>query len=185
VSNSKRRKTNTSNLSVTLLNARSLKSVKRSCNKLVQLSNLAGVTDSDLIAITETWLNNDVSDNELLNSNYTIYRRDRSVSSSKRGGGILLAIKKDLNSSLIISHSVSEIMAIYVQNIVFILCYRPPRSGIDEFVSNLNVIITSVQKSYEKVCILGDFNFPDLKWNETDYDKVFFNVNSNFLKLYG
>ena len=94
------------------LNARSLKTVNSRCNKLVELQNLADDTDSDVIAITESWLNDTVSDSEILNSNYTLYRRDRA---DKRGGGIVLAVKKTLDSCLVNSLMNHEVMAINVK----------------------------------------------------------------------
>ena len=78
-----------SRLKVTLLNVRSLKTVNRSMNKLVQLQNLAVCTDSDVIALTETWLNDKVASSEMLDESYVIYRCDRRTGS--RGGGVWLS----------------------------------------------------------------------------------------------
>ena len=89
-------------LNVTLLNARSLKSVTKHCNKLVPFSNLAAVSDSNIIAVTETWLNKNVNNTEILDGNYILYRRDCHVDCSKKGGGILLAVKRGLNSQLVL-----------------------------------------------------------------------------------
>lgn len=51
--------------------------------------------DSDIILVNESWLNNTVSDAELFDSGYTVYRRDRESSASvkKPGGGVLIAVK--------------------------------------------------------------------------------------------
>ena len=52
-----------------------------------------------MCAITETWLNDDISDCELLPDEFTIYRKDRSSTNrGKRGGGVLLAIRKNIYS---------------------------------------------------------------------------------------
>ena len=48
-----------------------------------------------MCAITETWLNDDISDCGLLPDEFTIYRKD---SPGKRDGGVLLAIKKNKKS---------------------------------------------------------------------------------------
>ena len=40
----------------------------------------------------ETWLNQNISNSEILHSGFTIFRRDRS---DRGGGGVLLAIKTD------------------------------------------------------------------------------------------
>ena len=38
-------------------------------NKLVQLQNLSDITNADFLAITETWLNSNVSNSEIHSSN--------------------------------------------------------------------------------------------------------------------
>ena len=169
------------------MNARSLKSVNKKCNKLIQLSNLAGDLDSDIFAITETWFNDNISNSEVLNQNYIIYRRDRVVNCQKRGGGILLAVKKCHRSSLILTHDFSEIISVLINDILFILSYRPPGSDVKEYVSNLNDVYMSAQSTYENICILGDFNFPDLKWDASIYNHVH-NDNAvfvDFINTYG
>ena len=63
-------------------------------------------TDFSLIAITETWLSNNILDGEVLPTNYTIYRNDR----VSRGGGVLLAVKHDLPSvQLLLSSEIESI----------------------------------------------------------------------------
>lgn len=58
----------------------------------------------DIISITETWLNSSVYDGEVCDDGaYSLYRRDRdtTVSTKNEGGGVLLAIKNNLNSERI------------------------------------------------------------------------------------
>ena len=43
---------------------------------------------TNIFAITETWLTNYIYNNEILPSNFAIYRNDR----ESRGGGVLLAV---------------------------------------------------------------------------------------------
>ena len=52
--------------------------------------------DYDVVAVTETWLNDNILDSEILSHGYSIYRHDRD--SSKRGGGVLLAVKQSIES---------------------------------------------------------------------------------------
>ena len=52
-------------------------------------------TDYDVIALTETWLDDSVHDEEILsNSRYNVFRKDRNIAVSKKrdGGGVLLAV---------------------------------------------------------------------------------------------
>ena len=60
------------NIEISLLNARSI------VNKLTCLQSYVISSSVDVIAITESWLNDRIYDNEILPQNqYTIYRRDR------------------------------------------------------------------------------------------------------------
>jgi len=82
-------------------------------------------TDFRFIAITETWLSNNILDGEVLPTNYTIYRRDR----VSRGGGVLLAVKHDLPSvQLLLSSEIESITVEITTNKSFIVCvvYVPP-----------------------------------------------------------
>ena len=58
------------NLSCGLINARSLK------NKLIEFQTAVYAENLDIIAVTETWLDESVYDKEILSSGYDIHRRD-------------------------------------------------------------------------------------------------------------
>ena len=53
------------------LNARSI------INKRTELQAMVVTKVLEIIAITETWLNPDIMDQEILSSDYNIYRKDR------------------------------------------------------------------------------------------------------------
>ena len=46
--------------------------------------------NSDVICVNETWLDQNISNSEILHSGFTLFGRDRSV---RGGGGVLIAIK--------------------------------------------------------------------------------------------
>ncbi|XP_068716163.1 uncharacterized protein [Montipora foliosa] len=71
-----------------LLNVRSLLS------KINDLSALPLIDSFDIVAMTETWLNDDFSDSELQRDGYNIFGFDRA---NRRGGGVLLAINPRLS----------------------------------------------------------------------------------------
>ena len=80
-----------------VMNARSSKSYPKDsttnwqsvCN-LHRFQDLVYPENSDVICVNETWLNQNISNSEILHSGFTILRRDR----SDRGGGrVLIAIK--------------------------------------------------------------------------------------------
>ena len=59
----------------------------------------------DIIAITETWLDNEIEESTIIIPNYIIFRcdRDLTATSKARGGGILLVVK-NLISHVLIYH---------------------------------------------------------------------------------
>ena len=67
-------------------------SSKFECNKSkFQFQNV----HTFFLLLVETWLHNKILKSELNLSEYDIHRRDRT---SKKGGGIILCVKKSLNS---------------------------------------------------------------------------------------
>ena len=69
-----------------VLNARSV------VNNVLDLHTLFKSEDLDILAITETSLSSDIETVELINSNYTVYRKDR----NRYGGGIMVLIRSAL-----------------------------------------------------------------------------------------
>ncbi|GBN90169.1 hypothetical protein AVEN_34287-1 [Araneus ventricosus] len=59
--------------------------------------------DQDVILITETWLCEDIDSLELFDDRYLVFRRDRgsSTDSCRRGGGVLIAVKKCFNPCIL------------------------------------------------------------------------------------
>ncbi|ELU12314.1 hypothetical protein CAPTEDRAFT_189455 [Capitella teleta] len=81
------------------LNARSVKSVTNERNKPVELQHILSTFEVHLVAITETWLTEDVLDSKVLPQNMQCHRKDRSETrQSVLGGGLLLGIDNRLPS---------------------------------------------------------------------------------------
>ena len=53
----------------------------------------------NVISLSETFLNHDISDNEINISNYVLYRADR----ISRQGGVAIYVSADIASELVIS----------------------------------------------------------------------------------
>ncbi|KAK9885088.1 hypothetical protein WA026_009312 [Henosepilachna vigintioctopunctata] len=70
---------------------------------LAQFALTVASTDFELLFLTGTWLSPDFHNAELVLKNYYIYRRNRDSNTSlkKLGGGVLIAIKNNLDSHLI------------------------------------------------------------------------------------
>jgi hypothetical protein len=68
----------------------------------VQFYNAVSVLDVDVVAVTETWLKDDVLSTELFSSDYIVFRKDRNFSRTfqSRGGGVALAVRSTLSVKL-------------------------------------------------------------------------------------
>ncbi|ELT87143.1 hypothetical protein CAPTEDRAFT_194159 [Capitella teleta] len=79
------------------LNARSVKSETNERNKPVELQHILSTFEVHLVAITETWLTEDLLYSGILPQNMQCHRKDRSETrQSVRGGGLLLGIDNRL-----------------------------------------------------------------------------------------
>ena len=150
------------------MNSRSLKalvddsSVQGSkISKLILFQNLVYANQFDIVCVCETWLNEDVLDNEILQG-YTIYRNDRS---NYRGGGVLLAIKSDLRSlrrnQLEGTHCelvMVEVFPLGRPKLIIGVFYRPPNDNTDSLL-DLRSSLDKLDESCRFI-LVGDFNLP-------------------------
>ena len=134
-------------LSVLYLNARSVKSVTRTRNKLHQLKDAVSMGNFTIIAITETWLDSRVNDSELIDSSYSVYRRDREdVLGDKTGGGVALCISNDVFSCRRKDLEPSDEVVICElkpenhSKILIVLACRPPSDDINKFLDTMNPV---------------------------------------------
>ena len=102
------------------------------------MQNLLNTNDLDLVAITETWLTQDITDSMIYNNNsYCVFRKDRL---GLNGGGVCILTLKDTVRAcavkLPIVFSSVEIVAIDIHNCNpptrLITCYRPPSADTSE-----------------------------------------------------
>jgi hypothetical protein len=101
-----------------------------------------------LFQLSETWLNNCITDYEVIPNEYQIFRTDRST--GKRGGGVLLALKDSIS--------------IPILRVLITVCYRPPNADSD-FFHNLNSFMEfAIKSNLKEIILLGDFNFPTIRW---------------------
>ena len=149
-------------ISCCYLNIRSL------VNKLSLFQSYIYSSNFDVIYLTETWLSESIFDQEVLPTNYNIYRKDR----PSRGGGVLIAIKDTIPVSVIssnLSNNAPEIIAVRLNLRKLIVCscvYLPPcpsDSDTNDTISNLTQVIQSNPPA--DTIIVGDFNLPDIQWD--------------------
>ncbi|GBN42060.1 putative RNA-directed DNA polymerase from transposon BS, partial [Araneus ventricosus] len=145
--------------------------------------------DQDVILITETWLCEDIDSLELFDDRYLVFRRDRGSSSDscRRGGGVLIAVKKCFNPC-ILDLPGSDLEAVWLsiklnhrQKMLVCVVYFPPSSRADTYVEFFDCFENF--GFFDNILICGDFNLPI-------YDDFGNNKNplvielSNFVNLY-
>ncbi|XP_055527131.1 uncharacterized protein LOC129719756 [Wyeomyia smithii] len=132
----------------------------------------------DIIVLTESWLDNRTLSRQIFGPNYEVFRCDRNPKNSRKtsGGGVLIAVHRQLNAS-ILEHDVwstaEQVWAtIKLVDRTLFLCaiYVPPdRTRDTDFLrahmSSVNTIISKTS-AVDDVIILGDFNLPGITWQE-------------------
>ena len=98
---------------------------KSSFNFRIANQNVRGLRFK-LSSLTETWLNGNIFDSEIVSSNFNIYRRDRR---SKNDGGVLISICSKHTSKYLEFEDI-EFISVTVHNrgkSIYITCsYIPP-----------------------------------------------------------
>uniref|UniRef100_A0A8D8QFL3 Endonuclease/exonuclease/phosphatase domain-containing protein n=1 Tax=Cacopsylla melanoneura TaxID=428564 RepID=A0A8D8QFL3_9HEMI len=153
--------------------------------------------DHDVIVITESWLSYDITNNEVFDARYDVYRQDRVLinekGNEKRGGGILFAIKKTIQSNPIPHMNIHtpnlETLwvkcKIFNQEIYFCVCYFPPpvktntlKTFIEQTCSQNNLINANLM-------FIGDFNLKEYGHPDQDNSTRITELNklTNFFNL--
>ena len=131
-----------------------------------------------MISITESWLDNSVSDAEINIENYSVVRRDR----NRNGGGVCVYTRNDFTFSLrsALQTDSDEIFFIELllpktKPILIGTVYRPPKQT--DFLNKFE-ILTHMNSDCE-IIILGDFNICYLQRSSN-----IFKSYNNVLKLF-
>ena len=127
-------------------------------------------TNPDVIIGTETWLSDDIKSTYFFNPalGFKVYRRDRP---SDPHGGVLLAVKSDIEVLDIESHSTLELLSgtirVGQKKMVLAAYYRPPDKVDPDYLQEVTQALTKLKQKFKTaiVIIAGDFNLPDIDWD--------------------
>lgn len=143
----------------------------------------------DIILLTEMWLVDGIADSELFDCRYVVWRRDRNyaVTRQRKGGGILIATRKELlvipqisfQSSaedlwITLSLGPNSARKLNVNLHICVLYLIEQKFGysfseqLSNFFNNLNNIIT--QYPDDRYLVVGDFNMSSIVWTPSSYD---------------
>ena len=121
----------------------------------------------DVIAISETWLSNNVSTEDIYFSNYHApFRRDRIGDAH---GGILIYVSDKLFSKRRFDLELPGIECVWIEiktktkTFLFSTFYRPPNSAANVLTSFESSIGLAIDENIDDLIITGDFNLDMLK----------------------
>ena len=153
------------------VNMRSLQPDDRSL-KLDELHSTLCVNNNfDVICISETWLDDSISDDDIALPEYQVHRRDR----NRHGGGVAIYTNNSLPVKYLDDFNIDGIELVCVEikfnakSILIACCYRPPGSRADaqEFLDNFQLIVNLMfVHSPDSIFILGDFNDRCIYWED-------------------
>ena len=155
-----------SSLEIIHLNIQSL----RNRAHLTELKELVNTRKSDIVTISETWLNTTITSAEVKIEGYKLFRMDRL---HKQGGGVCAYVRKELKATVLkelsyISERNFHQLWIKVQckkSKSFLVCatYRPEDAPLNSFEDLLKPSYIQALVYNKPIVILGDLNCDYLK----------------------
>ena len=143
------------------LNARSV------VPKRFELSAYILANKFDVVAITETFLDNSVHDIHITPPGYTVFRKDR----SRHDGGVFLFLRKALNGSLRPDLD-NDCKILWVSiptkssSLLFGIFYRWSSAPLSTLEALRSSVCSAVSPN-QSIVLCGDFNLPDIDWSTT------------------
>ena len=147
------------------------------------LSNLS--INFDIIGLCETWITDGNKDLYGFNGYHTPVQ---SIRNNRRGGGVALYLKKDLEfvvrSDLNFNNEFSESVFVEIdksiynteKNIIIGTIYRVPNSDLDIFNKDLALILMKVNKEGKLFYLMGDTNIDLLKSSDHSLTSEFLDL---------
>lgn len=144
------------NLKLFLANTRSLK------GKTEELST--ETYKFEIICLTETHIDPTFPNHQIFDyNNKTIYRHDRNIF----GGGVLIAVNENLNSSLVEFENSDKTELVFVRIKKCIIgCYYRPQS--QKSLTTLKTSLDMINKKFptDHLILVGDMNIPGIDWHQ-------------------
>ncbi len=163
-------------------------------NKKAEFQQLVDATNPYIVAAVETWLKDDIADGEIglpnkFSKDFAIYRKDR----KGRGGGVLIAVRKDLMSTVQVDLDTDgEILWVKVDihgcKSLYVCCFYHPHTNDQLSMEAFQTSLSRISgRSNAHLWICGDFNMPDIDWksNSVKDGSSHLATQENFLNIIG
>ena len=170
-----------SDLKILTINAEGLRNKRAAFHLLIEEHN------ADIVCITESKIDSNISSQELFPAQFNVYRKDR----DNGGGGVITAVRSNLISTpcpeldadceiIWVCVHLHNTKPLYIGNF-----YRPPNKPVDYW--------TKLEESLDKLpernslpftILTGDFNCPEITWPSSEReDPTPGNHHGNYLLL--
>ena len=139
------------------------------------------LTENDFICLCETWLNDAITESELLLSDYQCYPSNRKFTNGNTAhGGIIICVKRsvlseqhylvyDVNGSLTICS-----LTLGERKLLILSCYLPPAyskySYNSDYLTKLLDNISQLKQTFSDIFNYGDLDSPTINWNKVSSD---------------
>lgn len=130
----------------------------------------------DVILLTETWLDGSVKPLQLFGDLFTVYTTNRNPANSRRkvGGGVLIAVRKTLDSVVCVEAAVDNLEQIFVtihleNQKMFIGCFYLPSEKryehqlVEQHLTCIETV-RSISAPNDTIVVVGDYNQSHLVW---------------------
>lgn len=154
-------------------------------NKVDEIRLATSSCPFQVIALTESWLDNSFGINEHFSKKFNVYRCDRSRNTSDRNGGdgVLVAVDAQLNREhLILSNSEGlEYVCAKINfesiNVFVFVVYISSFQETEKFLLFSEIVKLIPFNTDDIVLVCGDFNQPGIKWVKADDDEYYSPTN--------
>ena len=142
-------------------------------------------TPLDVLVITETHLNSNISDNELRIDGYSLKRKDRI---NREGGGCTIYYKESLDIEEMEKYNTEGLEALWIearlcsQRLLIGCVYRPP--GVTTFYDKFQTLSENILLTRKNIAIAGDFNSDMLPRNQSEGGKYLGKKLENILESF-
>ena len=171
-------------ISICHMNARSIiaKGNQIGVSKFDEIRSFVLFHNFSIFAVTETWLDVQISDDTLLIPGYsTIYRRDR----NRHGGGVCVYISDQFSATRVVNiePADAEVMCVefklYGIKSIVCICYKPPNHDTIDFLTSIQTVLDK-SNDYGAIMFIGDFNCKHSHFYEHDRDTADGGLLNNF-----
>ena len=147
--------------------------VESQCSKFDEIySVLVHDLEFDVIAMSETWLDESIANATVELPNYAVFRRDR----NRHGGGVLLYVNLRFSAEQCIDINLQGTEMVIVRitigqkKILIACCYRPPGQLAHEirtFMADFQTLVDyALYNNFDNFFVLGDMNDRCVEWND-------------------